>query len=763
MTELEASGVGEPPPYMIFLVVFLFFLTGLLGFLICKLLKEKGYRCRTGDVDDEEEEEKLGENEDDENEDNQDTVEQILKCIIENEANMEAFNEMLGNHNVCVRHDPRLRKESIGGVPPHLHTVHSGTDHNSCHLCAQVRSKKGRRQSRTPRFKQRPREQTVFSVGRFRVIHTDKKLHGGPNALAVSGDQLDESQDSEDRKEGGYNLRSMFKEARPPSENPNGVAANVGKRKKSITIFGVRRSSDPIGLKVKEGTRSETGGIKFATQQPPPVLEEPVQAENIEPDPECDTKSSSKPETEAALAVNLPCVQSKKQAYDSSPGPLEDFKLSPRPEPKPSNERAAATAPTSLSVSSERTLNVDKIKMTEEVYNPGPIQTSTPIAPIMASISGGITPGQSESYSLQGFSVAQTPPDPSSSPDLEPGIGAGLTLISLGSSPSSAIAESLSPQSSSRNTPLKAAQLSFSPTHISSPKLLPDQEKSNPPTNISSSLGQIASPLQAQSPSIAVAASPILDTMLLSTKSPSYTAAEPNPPFTSSPCPPMKLSITEPALGDTIPKTEKKRAGILKTAKLSAVATEESRSSGLSSPSGQLFKDRPSSLSPSSPSSPSSPQRSRITSVTIVKVSPDSKREFPVVTVVEKEEPSSPMKGQRGETSEHVFKLGKEEKSPAVCEQRGIPVFSVGQSESQSRESSGIEISPTLSQEKDVMMEMEDIKDCRVAQEDRAEGSEEEGTRMMPTQPEQDQEVKSEDGKTFKTFCDEKERSDTTQ
>lgn len=64
MTELEAPGVGEhPPPYMIFLVVFLFFLTGLLGFLICHLLKKKGYHCRTRDIDeDEEEEEKIGGN-----------------------------------------------------------------------------------------------------------------------------------------------------------------------------------------------------------------------------------------------------------------------------------------------------------------------------------------------------------------------------------------------------------------------------------------------------------------------------------------------------------------------------------------------------------------------------------------------------------------------------------------------------------------------------------------------------------------------------
>lgn len=64
MSESGKPGVGdEPPPYMIFVVVFLFFLTGLLGFLVCHLLKKKGYRCRTGDMDfEEDEEEKLAEN-----------------------------------------------------------------------------------------------------------------------------------------------------------------------------------------------------------------------------------------------------------------------------------------------------------------------------------------------------------------------------------------------------------------------------------------------------------------------------------------------------------------------------------------------------------------------------------------------------------------------------------------------------------------------------------------------------------------------------
>lgn len=66
MSESQTSEEGEhPQPYIIFVVVFLFFLTGLLGFLVCHLLKKKGYRCRTGDMDygeEEEEAEKLGGN-----------------------------------------------------------------------------------------------------------------------------------------------------------------------------------------------------------------------------------------------------------------------------------------------------------------------------------------------------------------------------------------------------------------------------------------------------------------------------------------------------------------------------------------------------------------------------------------------------------------------------------------------------------------------------------------------------------------------------
>ncbi|CDQ58228.1 histone-lysine N-methyltransferase 2D isoform X1 [Oncorhynchus mykiss] len=277
MTDLEASTVGEPPPpYMIFLLVFFFFITGLLGFLVCHLLKKKGYRCRTGEEEDEDEEEceqKLGPDKnawgqatspdnlscitDDEEEDHQDTVEQILKCIIENEANMEAFKEMLGKQDICEHRDPTLlRKESLGGIPPHHHTVHSGAqlDHKSCTLCVQGRSKKARRRSRVPRtIKPRTpgerRESTVFAVGRFRVTHMDKKDQG-------SGDQLDQSEaldsekgdeDDPQRKE-GYNLRSMFKDVK--TDSTNGVVPIVAKRKKSLVLFSPRRDSDPVGAKV---------------------------------------------------------------------------------------------------------------------------------------------------------------------------------------------------------------------------------------------------------------------------------------------------------------------------------------------------------------------------------------------------------------------------------------------------------------------------------------------------------------------------------
>ncbi|MEQ2233121.1 hypothetical protein ILYODFUR_018694 [Ilyodon furcidens] len=723
MTELEASGAGEPPPsYMIFLVVFLFFLTGLLGFLICHLLKKKGYHCRTGELEDEED--KLGEDVDDENDENQDTVEQILKCIMENEANMEAFNEMLGNHNICVRHDPRLRKESIGGVPPHIHTVHSGTDHNSCLLCAQVRAKKSRRQSRTPRVKQRPGEQTVFSVGRFRVTHSDKKLQGGPNSLAVSGDQLDQSQDSEERKEDGYNLKNMFKEVQPPSDGGNGVAANMEKRKKSVTIFGLRRGSDPLGLSVKVRAGRETGGGGFAVQRPPVVLEEPVQARNVKANPQHGPKPAAKLNTKSAPAQPELKSSILKKFPNSNSGPQEGSKVGLSSDLQ-EKVTTVASAPTSLPISPEKSVNVDNRAL--RIEDPGPLQTSTPIDTIPAPIpvfTSLMATGQSNLN--QHFMAVQASSDPCSSPDPEPAISGGLALISLGSSPAFSLQNKTFSSVSSLKTP--TSSLTESPSPKGSLRNITTEATKTIPLSV---LAPCSSP----------------------------TAASPHPTLKSE----SLISVRSTTQGDILLSSHKlegqteenRRAGILKTPKLSPVASGDPASS-----SEQIFKDRLSSLplSPSRPLSPSSLQGGRISSVTIVKASPDSKREFSV-SLVDKEDASS--EDHKDESPENGFKSEKVKISPADKMQEDI---FVGESEIQSRDTSGVEARLYLDQDKDDMMEMEDIRDCKVTQVEGAKGSREEPEKIIDNQPKQNEEGKSQYDKEFSAFCNDprREKNDTT-
>ncbi|XP_030783662.1 RELT-like protein 2 isoform X2 [Rhinopithecus roxellana] len=76
----------EPPQhglYMLFLLVLVFFLMGLVGFMICHVLKKKGYRCRTSRGS-EPDDAQLQPPEDDDM--NEDTVERIVRCIIQNEV-----------------------------------------------------------------------------------------------------------------------------------------------------------------------------------------------------------------------------------------------------------------------------------------------------------------------------------------------------------------------------------------------------------------------------------------------------------------------------------------------------------------------------------------------------------------------------------------------------------------------------------------------------------------------------------------------------
>ncbi|TRY99336.1 hypothetical protein DNTS_004850 [Danionella cerebrum] len=263
MTEQEPPAVDDPPPtYTVFLLVFFFFITGLLGFLFCHLLKIKGYRCEL-EEDEEDCEGKLGSDKDGKyyvSEDSQDTVEQILKCIIENEANMEAFKDMLVTQNVCEHQDQRLlHKDSIAGLPLHHHTVHAGAEISTCVHCMQDHVLKSRRRSRVAKLKARPGEQTVLSVGRFRVTHTDKRnsLHGSMNlpfpkpGNASNDTTLSESRmgskDSSKKSQEEYNIRNMFKDnVAMKVSNP------TGKRKKSVTLLSFQRSNSPVETKSRQ-------------------------------------------------------------------------------------------------------------------------------------------------------------------------------------------------------------------------------------------------------------------------------------------------------------------------------------------------------------------------------------------------------------------------------------------------------------------------------------------------------------------------------
>lgn len=497
--------------------------------------------------------------------------------------------------------------------------------------------------------------------------------------MVSSGDLLDQSQDSEDQKEGGYNLRSMFKDIKPTLETSNRVAPSVGKRRKSVTFFGLRRGSDPAGMKVADGPDRETGGVKLAIQKQPVVLEEQSQPGKIEIAPERGTKSETEPPktpTPAVGSVKSP-FKNEIQTNDTIPaaedrsneGPSHDSSMNPII--KPSIEGTAASVPSSLPIptpafskqaftTSEKHAHVkDKVLKDKEAYDPGPLQTSTPIAPMHGTIPDFAPANQPERHSSTDVPVTQTPPDPS--PDLEQCLRGSLALISLGSSP---------PSSSQIKT---ASTLSLrSPTSPLSITPSPKLSSRNAPFGASK------------------------------------TALMPSPSFPSNQAKASGLLSLkgQDCEGVRFPKTEEtteiKRGGILKTAKGSAFEGDY-KASLLSSPTDQLCKDRLDNLS----LSPSSPIGSRVSNVTIVKASPDSKREFSVVTMVEKEkESSSSSKDPKKDTYELEIDSEKLQHSPTVSE--------VGQAKSQYGETSRTQGEATVSQEKDDMVEMEDIRDCKV-------------------------------------------------
>ncbi|XP_068133810.1 RELT-like protein 2 [Hyperolius riggenbachi] len=172
---------NQQSPYMLFLLVVVFFVMGLVGILICHILKKKGYRCRTSPEEDEELKEELSAEKEYSTDEisNDDTVDRIVKCIIQNEANAEALKQMLGDTEGEVPVVPSSicpHRESQDAGPTHHHTVHGGSQAPCIHCTRKKRNllhRMGR--SKDSRGKSHPGEVTVFSVGRFRVTHIGKK------------------------------------------------------------------------------------------------------------------------------------------------------------------------------------------------------------------------------------------------------------------------------------------------------------------------------------------------------------------------------------------------------------------------------------------------------------------------------------------------------------------------------------------------------------------------------------------------------------
>lgn len=194
------KNTGTNPEYLAFGLVLVFFLLGLLGVVICHVLKRKGYRCTTAQNGGEECEEQdkdleLGGELNDTISDNNDTVGQIVHYIMKNEANSDALQAMVYENSIDSD-GPPLTPISIGastppltpvspGAPPgaakhtcnHLHTIGGlGGNKNICTRCSQKKWPLMRKPSprKTEQRRSHYGEVTVLAVGRFRVTKCEK-------------------------------------------------------------------------------------------------------------------------------------------------------------------------------------------------------------------------------------------------------------------------------------------------------------------------------------------------------------------------------------------------------------------------------------------------------------------------------------------------------------------------------------------------------------------------------------------------------------
>ncbi|KAJ7326661.1 hypothetical protein JRQ81_016420 [Phrynocephalus forsythii] len=206
-TDHGFSGGSAHPEYIAFFLIPVFFLMGLLGILICHVLKKKGYRCTTEAEQEEKLEEKIELNET--INDNGDTVGQIVDYIMKNEANADILKAMVTDTSVYDPESPTTPGSPNGPNSPtspvspsspggpqlkhtcqghHLHTVGGIAGTGACNRCTQKRwhifSPRKAREARRARHG----EVTVLSVGRFRVTKVGQKSNSKERKnVSVSG------------------------------------------------------------------------------------------------------------------------------------------------------------------------------------------------------------------------------------------------------------------------------------------------------------------------------------------------------------------------------------------------------------------------------------------------------------------------------------------------------------------------------------------------------------------------------------------------
>ncbi|XP_052315259.1 RELT-like protein 1 isoform X2 [Oncorhynchus keta] len=190
------------PEYIAFVLVPVFFLLGLLGVLVCHVLKRKGYRCTT-EAEDEEEAARVAEAEkkdlemctelnDTYSESNDDTVGQIVQYIMKNEANSDALQAMVPENSIDSEGPPLTPTSPTLPVTPVSPRVPAGLARHTCNhlhtiggmgglssVCNRCNHKKWplMRHVSTKRIVDRRShgEVTVLAVGRFRVTKCDKE------------------------------------------------------------------------------------------------------------------------------------------------------------------------------------------------------------------------------------------------------------------------------------------------------------------------------------------------------------------------------------------------------------------------------------------------------------------------------------------------------------------------------------------------------------------------------------------------------------